>query len=293
MKESARLNALIVFIKVAVVLTFVAIGIAYVNPHNWTPFIPEVTPDGKYGLQGILTGAGVIFFAYIGFDAVSTAAQEAKNPQRDMPIGILGSLCVCTLLYIAVALVLTGIVPYSSLNVADPIAVGIDATGVSWLKAFIKIGAIAGLSSVILVLLYGQSRIFWIMSGDGLLPKAFTKVHPKFKTPYITTGLVGFVVAFFSGLFPIGVLGEMVSIGTLFAFVLVCAGVWILRHKRPHESRPFKAPAIALVAPAGILCCLILMAGLPLATWYRLAIWMVVGLAIYYFYGMKNSRLKD
>ena len=292
-KESAWFNTLIVFVKVAVVLLFIVAGIAYINPSNWTPFIPAATPDGKYGLSGVLTGAGVIFFAYIGFDAVSTAAQEAKNPQRDMPIGILGSLVACTILYIAVALVLTGIVPYTSLNVPDPMAVGIDATGLTWLRFVVKVGAIAGLSSVILVLLYGQSRIFWCMANDGLLPSVFKKVHPKYRTPYITTLVVGVVVAITAGLFPIGILGEMVSIGTLFAFVLVCAGVWVLRFSRPDATRPFRAPIIWFVAPAGVLCCLLLMVGLPHVTWIRLGIWMALGLVLYASYGFKNSRLKD
>ena len=292
-KESAWFNTLIVFLKVTVVLLFVGAGIAYINTKNWIPFIPAATPDGKYGYSGVLTGAGVIFFAYIGFDAVSTAAQEAKNPQRDMPIGILGSLFICTILYIAVALVLTGIVPYTSLNVPDPMAVGINATGLVWLRFLVKVGSIAGLSSVILVLLYGQSRIFWCMANDGLLPVVFKKVHSKFRTPYVTTLLVGIVVAITAGLFPIGVLGEMVSIGTLFAFVLVCAGVWVLRYSRPAAHRPFRAPLIWFVSPAGMLCCLALMAGLPHTTWIRLVIWMIIGLVVYACYGFKFSRLKD
>ena len=247
-RESANVNTAIVFVKVAVVIGFILAGFSFINRQNWTPFIPENTGVfGQYGWSGILRGAGVIFFAYIGFDAVSTAAQEAKNPQKDLPRGIIGSLVICTILYIAVAAVLTGIVHYSKLNVPDPIAVGIDATGLLWLGPIIKIGAIAGLSSVILVMIMGQPRIFWSMANDGLLPQWFSKVHPKFRTPYITTILTGILVAVLGGLFPIGILGELVSIGTLFAFVLVCGGVWVLRRTRPEIHRPFKTPLVPVV----------------------------------------------
>jgi basic amino acid/polyamine antiporter, APA family len=290
-RESAGANSVIVLIKVTVVLLFIAFGAAYVNAENWTPFIPEPTGErGEFGMSGILMGAGVVFFAYIGFDAVSVAAQEAKNPQKDMPTGILASLLICTVLYIVVALVLTGIVPYTSLNVPDPIAVGIDATGLSWLKPLVKLGAIAGLSSVILVMVMAQPRIFYAMSRDGLLPPVFKKIHPKFKTPHITTMVTGFAVAITAGLFPIGALGHMVSIGTLLAFAIVCVGVLVLRYKQPDLDRPFRVPGMPVVPILGALFCFWLMISLPAITWLRLAIWLVIGLAIYFLYGANAAQ---
>jgi APA family basic amino acid/polyamine antiporter len=290
-QESARTNAVIVVLKVAVILLFIIFGIKYINADNLSPFVPENTGTfGQFGWSGVLRGAGVIFFAYIGFDAVSTAAQEAKNPQRDMPIGIMLSLVICTILYIAVALVLTGIVHYPQLNVADPIAVGIDATGLAWLRPLVKLGAIAGLSSVILVMLLAQPRIFYSMSRDGLLPAVFAKIHPKYRTPYITTAVTGLVVAFASGLFPIGILGELVSIGTLLAFVIVCAGVLVLRKMQPQVERPFRTPGMPFVPILGALSCLYLMAGLPWPTWERLLIWLAIGLAIYFLYGGAHAQ---
>ena len=289
-RESTRFNVAIVAVKVTVVLVFIAVGARYVVAANWQPFIPENTGQfGQFGLSGVLRGASVVFFAYIGFDAVSTAAQEAKNPQRDMPIGILGSLIVCTIFYMAVAAVLTGLVPYSQLNVPDPIAVGIDVIGVPWLAILIKVGALTGLTSVILVFLYGQSRIFFTMSKDGLLPAVFQTVHPRFRTPYLGQLILGLVVGIVGGLVPIAILGELVSIGTLFAFIVVSAAVLYLRRTQPDLKRPFRCPLVPLVPIGGIVCCLFLMIGLPLATWARLVIWLVIGLAIYFGYGRWHS----
>ncbi|HMI55595.1 MAG TPA: amino acid permease, partial [Gemmatimonadaceae bacterium] len=240
-RESARVNTTIVIIKVAVLALFVGVGAHYINTANLHPFIPPNTGEfGSFGWSGILRGAGIIFFAYIGFDAVSTASQEAKNPGRDIPIGILVSLAICTIIYIAVGVVMTGLVPYASLNVASPIAVAVQATGLGWLPPIINIGAICGLSSVILVNMLAQSRIFYSMSRDGLLPPLFSRLHRRFRTPHVTTAITGFVVAIASGLFPIGVLGQLVSMGTLLAFAIVCAGVLILRRTEPNMLRPFK-----------------------------------------------------
>ncbi|HEU4700495.1 MAG TPA: amino acid permease [Gemmatimonadales bacterium] len=293
-EESAKVNNLIVVLKVAVVLLFVAFGVRYVNADNWTPFIPANTGHfGEFGWSGVFRGAGLIFFAYIGFDAVSTAAQEAKNPQRDMPIGILGSLAVCTVLYIVVSLVLTGLVPYQELNVGHPVALAVERVSqLRWLTPFITLGAVLGLGSVVLVMLLGQSRVFYSMSRDGLMGAWAGKVHPRFRTPYMSTIGVGLIVSVISGIFPIQLLGELVNIGTLLAFVLVCAGVIILRKTRPDLERPFKTPLVPLVPILGILACFGLMATLPHDTWLRLAVWLLIGFVIYFAYGKKHSVLQ-
>jgi APA family basic amino acid/polyamine antiporter len=294
-RESAGFNNVIVMVKVAVILLFVGFGIAYVHHSNWVPFIPPNTGSfGEFGWSGILRGAGVIFFAYIGFDAVSTTAQEAKNPQKDMPIGIMGSLGISTILYIVVALVLTGLVSYKELLVPDPIAVGIDAAGqgLFWLRPLVKIGAIAGLSSVVLVMLLGQPRIFYSMAKDGLLPPKFAAIHHKFRTPYITTIVTGTVAMVVAGLFPIGILGQLVSIGTLLAFVIVSLGVLVMRHAKPDVYRPFKTPWVPVVPILGALLSGAQMAGLPMDTWYRLIVWMLIGFVIYFAYGRKHSKVR-
>ena len=298
-KESANFNSAIVIVKVAIVLTFIAIAGSYLLKHpgtatqNWTPFVPANTGEfGHYGWSGVARGAAVIFFAYIGFDAVSTAAQEAKRPQRDMPIGILGSLVICTILYILVSGLLTGVVSYTALNVPDPVAVGIDQTGVRWGSFLVKLGAIAGLGSVMLVMLLGQSRVFFSMSRDGLLPQWAGAVHPRFRTPWLCSITVGVFVAIFAALIPIAVLGELVSIGTLLAFVIVCAGVWILRVRRPQLERPFKTPWVPFVPIMGILVAGLMMVSLPRDTWIRLIVWLIIGMAIYFGYGRHHSRVQ-
>lgn len=294
-KESANFNNIIVIIKVTVILLFIGFGVFYISTANWKPFIPENTGEyGHYGISGILRAAGVVFFAYIGFDAVSTAAQEAKNPQKDMPYGILVSLIICTVLYILVGLVMTGIVHYPKLNDPAPVAVAVNeaGSGLIWLRYPVKIGAIAGLSSVVLVMLMGQPRVFFSMARDGLLPAAFGKVHPKFKTPYVTTILTGSVAAIVSGLFPIGLLGELVSIGTLLAFTIVCGGVLVLRYREPNLKRPFKTPFFPYVPILGMLTSLGVMASLPRNTWLRLIVWMAIGIVIYFTYGRKRSKIR-
>jgi APA family basic amino acid/polyamine antiporter len=293
-RESAGFNSFIVLVKSGVLVLFVVFGIRYVHPENWEPFIPPNSGAfGDFGWSGILRGAGLIFFAYIGFDAVSTAAQEARNPQRDMPRGILASLAICTVLYCLVSYVLTGLISYKELNVPSPVIMVVERVPqLAWFRPVITVGAVLGLGSTILVMLLGQSRVFYSMSRDGLLGKWAGRVHPRFRTPYLSTLYTGIAVAVFTGLFPIQILGQLVNIGTLLAFVLVCGGVVVLRRTRPDLERPFRTPLVPLVPVLGILACLGLMATLPGDTWIRLVVWLVIGLAIYFSYGRHHSLLQ-
>jgi APA family basic amino acid/polyamine antiporter len=291
-QESARTNSVIVVIKVAVVVVFIGIGIWFITPENYKPFIPPNTGNfGEYGWSGIMRAAGVIFFAYIGFDAVSTAAQEARNPQKDMPIGIIGSLAICTVLYVAFAFVMTGLVHYSKLKVAAPVAVAIDQTPYAWLSTAVKLAIIAGFTSVILVMLLGQSRVFYSMSRDGLLPGIFSDIHPKFRTPWRSNLLFMLFVSLFSAFAPISVVGHMTSIGTLLAFVIVCAGIMVMRKTSPDLPRPFRTPLVPLVPILGILTCMAMMASLGVDNWLRLIVWLAIGLCIYFGYSRHHSHL--
>jgi APA family basic amino acid/polyamine antiporter len=291
-RESARLNNIMVALKLAVVLAFIGLGVFYVNSANWRPFVPDNTGTfGSFGVSGILRGASIVFFAYIGFDAVSNCAQEAKQPQRDMPVGILGSLAISTLLYVLVAGVLTGLVPYAQLNVADPVAKGVRVIGHQWFSLFIELGALIGLTTVILVLLYGQSRIFATMASDGLLPPAVARLHPRLHTPWISQITIGILVATVAAVGPLDALDELVGVGTLFAFILVCAAVIYLRAIDPQAHRPFRVPKVPWVPLLGIVSCLALMAGLEPRAWLRLVVWLVIGLVVYFAYGRFHSRL--
>jgi len=282
--ESARLNSIIVGIKLTVIGAVIVVGMFFVRPANWTPFAPM-------GWSGVMKGAAVIFFAYIGFDAVSTAAEEVIEPNRDLPRGIMGSLFVCTALYILVAAVLTGMVPARMIDVNAPLASAFVQRGMHALSGFISLGAVAGLTSVLLVLLLGQSRIFFAISRDGLLPPAFSRIHPRYRTPYIPTTLTGIAVGITAGLLPIQEIAELTNIGTLFAFVLVCCGVWILRNVEPDLRRPFRTPLVPVVPILGMFFCLYLMASLPVVTWIRFFVWMAIGLVIYFMYGRHHSRV--
>jgi APA family basic amino acid/polyamine antiporter len=291
-KESANVNNVIVFVKVGVVVLFILLAAGAVSSTNWTPFIPANQGTREaFGWTGVMTGAGIVFFAYIGFDAVSTAAQETKNPQRDLPIGIIASLLICTVLYLLVSAIATGVVPYRELDVPDPIAVAADRAGLGWMSQLIKLGAIAGLSSVILVMLLGQSRIFWTMSRDGLLPPFVNKVHPKFRTPWVTSIVTGIAVAVFAGFLTVREAASLVSIGTLLAFVIVSAGIIVLRLREPGLRRPFRVPVYWLVAPLGAVSAVYLMVSLPWRTWERLIIWFVLGILVYFTYSRRHSRI--
>ncbi|MBB4198633.1 APA family basic amino acid/polyamine antiporter [Rhodoblastus sphagnicola] len=290
-RESARVNNVMVGFKLAVVLVVIIAGGLHVVPANWAPFLPENAGEfGHFGWSGVLRGAAVVFFAYIGFDAVSTAAQEAKDPQRTVPVGLIASLAVCTVLYIGVSAVLTGVVPFAALDRPDPISAVIDAIGLPWLAVVVKFAALAGLTTVILVLLFGQARILFAMANDGLLPGLFARINPRFRTPAASQALVGLCVAALAGLLPIDVLGEMVSIGTLAAFALVCMAVMYLRHSHPETPRPFRVPGSPALPALGVLACLGLMAGLPWETWARLFIWLGVGMAVYFAYGQRHAK---
>ena len=308
---SSTFNLIVTTVKLAVVLFFIGFGIFFVDAANLTPFVPPAQPvegggsalsapllqtifgieQQSFGFGGILTAAAVVFFAYIGFDTVATAAEETRNPQRDLPIGIVGSLVVCTILYILVSQIMTGILPYDQLNTAAPMATAFSAIGQGWAAGLVSVGAILGLTSVVMILMLGQSRVAFAMSRDNLLPRYFARAHPRFRTPYRITILTGLVVAFIAAFTPIGALAELVNIGTLFAFILVAAGVMILRRTQPNLRRAFRTPLVPLVPILAILACLTLMLSLPGITWVRFLIWMVLGIVVYFLYSYRHSRL--
>lgn len=292
-RASATFNGVMVLLKLAVVMLVIGFGLQFVTMDNLTPFIPENTGTfGEFGWSGIVRASGVVFFAYIGFDCVSAAAQEAKNPQRNMPIGILGSLALCTVLYVLMCIVMTGVTPYTTLGVSKPVTVAVQAMGpqLTWLVPLVNFGATLGLATVVLGLLLGQSRIFYAMSRDGMLPPVFAKVHPTFRTPYLSTILIGVVAALLSAFLPENLLIELVAIGTLAAFVLVCLSVIILRKTHPNVPRPFRTPLVPIVPIGGMLVCFGMMAGLPLDTWIRFVVWGLLGLIVYFFYARKHAR---
>ncbi len=284
-KESARANNVMVVIKIGILLFFIAVGAFYVKPENWSPFMPN-------GFAGVWTGASLIFFAFIGFDAVSTAAEECKNPGRDVPVGIIGSLIVCTVIYVATAAVLTGMQSWDQLGVADPLAAAFAAIGLDWAAGIVAFGAVVSMTAVLLVFQLGQPRIFFAMSRDGLLPPYFSRVHPKYRTPHVTTIWTGIVVAVVAGFANINEIVELTNIGTLFAFVLVCMGIIILRAIAPNQQRVFKTPLVPLVPILGAAMCVYLMLGLPGVTWVRFGIWLLIGLVLYFAYGYWNSKLR-
>jgi len=292
-RESSGANLFMVIFKVALILIVIVAGWRYVNPELWHPFIPENQGGDKYGWSGVLRAAAMVFFAYIGFEATSVAAQEAKNPQRDLPIGTIASLAICTVLYIGMAAVLTGLLPYDQLGTTEPVVTAVKAhPELAWLRLVVELGALIGLSSVVLVMIIAQPRIFMIMGRDGLLPPVFAKIHPKYCTPHVNTVITGIGIALLAALFPLDVLGELTSMGTLIAFVAVCAGVWILRHTQPDAPRTFRVPWAPAVCTCGIVSCLILLSTMSWYNWSLLALWTVLGTAIYFGYGYRHSRLR-
>jgi basic amino acid/polyamine antiporter, APA family len=284
-KKSARFNAIMVIIKLAVVLLFIGIGVSYVKPSNWTPFMP-------FGFSGVTAGAATVFFAYIGFDAVATAAEEVKRPQRDLPIGIISSLVICTILYIVVSAILTGIVPYANLNVKNPVAFALNYIHQDWVAGFISVGAIAGITTVLLVMVYGQSRLFYAISRDGLLPKVFTKVSKKNQTPVVGSWITCAIVAFFAGVVPLNKLAELVNIGTLFAFMTVSIGILFLR-KNKNLKTGFRVPFVPWIPILAFLFCGYLALQLPALTWISFSVWLIIGLLFYFSYGRKHSTLNQ
>jgi len=294
-KGSALFNIIVVSLKIGVVVVFIVLGWNYINPDNYVPYIPANTGTfGEFGVSGIFRGAGVVFFVFIGFDIIATMAQETKNPKRNMPIGIIGSLIICTLLFGLFSFVMTGLAHYTEFkNSAAPVAIAIEKTPFYWMSQVIIMAIIIGYTSVILVDLLGQSRVFFSMSRDGLLPELFSQVHPKFRTPYRGNIILCIFISLFAGLVPIGVVGEMTSIGTLLAFVMVCLGVMILRYRQPDLPRAFRTPWVPVVPILGIITCVAMMVSLPQGTWIRLIVWLVIGLAVYFFHGKKNSKIRS
>ncbi len=292
-RESASANSAMVVLKTGLILIVIFVGWKYVNPDLWVPFIPENQGPGKYGWEGVLRGASMVFFAYIGFEATSVAAQESRNPQRDMPIGMLGSLAVCTVLYIAMAAVMTGLTPYNLLGTNEPVVTAVAThPQLAWLRVVVEVGALIGLSSVVLVMIIAQPRIFMIMGRDGLLPPVFTTIHPKYRTPHINTVITGVGIAALAAVFPLDVLGELTSMGTLIAFAAVCGGVWILRHTQPDLPRPFRIPFAPAICLAGIVSCMILLSTMTIHNWMLMIVWTLFGLVVYFTYGFRHSRLR-
>ena len=292
-RESSLANAAMVAIKVGLVVLVIVVGWRYVDPSNWTPFVPESQGNYKYGWSGVMRGAAMVFFAYIGFEATSVAAQEARNPQRDLPIGILASLAICTVLYIAMAAVMTGLTSYTLLGTDQPVVTALQGhPHLSWLRWIVEAGALLGLASVVLVMIIAQPRIFMIMGRDGMLPKIFTRIHPRHRTPHLNTLITGGAIALLAAIFPLDVLADLVSMGTLIAFIAVCAGVWVLRHTHPELPRTFRVPWAPVICSLGILSCLALLSTMAWYNWTLMVIWTVVGLAIYFLYGYRHSHLR-
>ena len=292
-RESSLANAAMVVVKVGLVVLVIVVGWRYVDPSNWTPFVPESQGNYKYGWSGVMRGAAMVFFAYIGFEATSVAAQEARNPQRDLPIGILASLAICTVLYIAMAAVMTGLTSYALLGTDQPVVTALQGhPQLSWLRWIVETGALLGLASVVLVMIIAQPRIFMIMGRDGMLPKIFTRIHPRHRTPHLNTLITGAAIALLAAIFPLDVLADLVSMGTLIAFIAVCAGVWILRHTHPELPRTFRVPWAPMICSLGILSCLALLSTMAWYNWTLMVLWTVAGLAIYFLYGYRHSHLR-